>query len=163
MTRHKTRRQKGGDFFSWFSSVGESAKNKIQEGASTVEGALGEGAGYVTGSVEKGIGAVGNGVASLGNTLSSAVTPSTVPTTPVTTTPVTTNPVGGSRRRRSRKMRGGYIKGENLAYYASPVRDIHNAQPSYWIVNNTQHIKAVGGKKSRRVRTKRRKQRRHKK
>jgi len=81
-------------------------------------------------------------------------TPSTTTTTPSTTTSspsaTTTSPtvpastesatVGG-RKRRSRAKRGGYSANSpttGIAFYASPVSDIKNAQPHNWVGGRTK-------------------------
>ena len=86
-------------------------------------------------------------------TTSTSYTPMTSPTTTPMTSPTTTpmtSPTMGGRRRRTRKMRGGFRPNSsttNLAFAASPISGIKTAQPHNW----------VGGK------TKRRRHSRHRK
>jgi len=82
---------------------------------------------------------------------SSATTPSyTSSTTPAytsssysapltTNTPYTPSSSYGGKKRKSRKMRGGYIALNGLAANAAPISGIKSAEPHNW----------VGGKKSR--------------
>jgi len=74
-------------------------------------------------------------------------TPSTTTSTPSTTTTSTTVPASsesatvGGRKRRSRAKRGGYSANSpttGIAFYASPVSDIKNAQPHNWVGGRTK-------------------------
>jgi len=60
-----------------------------------------------------------------------------------------------SRRKKSRKMKGGYsmVGGpENLAFYASPVHGLKVAAPTYWVSSSTNAPLSGGTKKKRRTR-----------
>jgi hypothetical protein len=64
-------------------------------------------------------------------------------TTYTSTTPTsTTTSIGGRKRRRTRRMRGGFSGNTGLAAYAAPISGIPSAQPHNW----------VGGKRTRRRR-----------
>ena len=80
-------------------------------------------------------------------TTSTSYTPTSTPTTRPTTSTSTSTPSGayGGKKRKSRKMRGGYSNNvalNSLAANASPISGIKSAEPHNW----------VGGKKSRKNR-----------
>jgi hypothetical protein len=71
-------------------------------------------------------------------------------TTPSTTYPSTTSTFGG-KRKRSRKMHGGFSDNTpttGLAYYAAPISGIKSAQPHNWVGGKTK--KRCGGKTKKR-------------
>ena len=71
-------------------------------------------------------------------------------TTPSTTYPSTTSTLGG-KRKRSRKMRGGFSDNTpttGLAAHASPISGIKSAQPHNWVGGKTK--KHCGGKTKKR-------------
>jgi hypothetical protein len=69
--------------------------------------------------------------------------------------------IGGKRRKRSRRMKGGYK--ENLAYYAAPVQGLQVAAPTYWVSAKTNPPLSGGSKRRLKKRITRRKTHRHKK
>ncbi len=79
-------------------------------------------------------------------TTSTSYTPTSTPTsTPTTSTSTTSSGAYGGKKRKSRKMRGGYSNNvalNSLAANASPISGIKSAEPHNW----------VGGKKSRKNR-----------
>ena len=71
-------------------------------------------------------------------------------TTPSTTYPSTTSTLGG-KRKRSRKMRGGFSDNTpttGLAAHASPISGVKSAQPHNWVGGKTK--KHCGGKTKKR-------------
>lgn len=73
----------------------------------------------------------------------------------------------GGKRRKSRKMKGGYTKvggPESLVYYAVPVQGLKVASPTYWVTSKTNPPLSGGSKRHLKKRkTIRRKSRIHKK
>ena len=72
-------------------------------------------------------------------------------TTPTGTTPTGTTSAFGGKRKRSRKMRGGFSDNTpttGLAAHASPISGVKSAQPHNWVGGKTK--KYCGGKTKKR-------------
>jgi len=161
MAKSRSRKlQRAGDWSSWFSSFGQSAKN-------SASGAVN--------ALESGLGSAWEGTKSVGSSIGSAVGLSDqqppyqsqqapyqsqqAPYQPQQQAPYQMSQ-GGRKRRHSRKMRGGK-GGLGLTYYASPVSGLKVAEPTYWEVYGDEHIMKAGSRRRRKMTKKSRRHRKH--
>ena len=132
---NKSRRMRGGFLDSLSNSI-SSGWNSVSQGASSVW--------------DKTKNAASSAYTSASNTYSSATTPSPTYTAPSTTpstvipdtpTPMSPSSATGGKKRRTKKMRGGYssnIMITGLAASASPISGIKSAQPHHWVGGRTK-------------------------
>ena len=142
MPRRHRKMRKGG-----FLGIGESSSTEYN---SSSDSGSGSGIFGSVGSTLSGWGSsISDTASSAWNKTKSATSgayDSATGTTPSTTYPSTTSTLGG-KRKRSRKMRGGFSDNTpttGLAAHASPISGIKSAQPHNWVGGKTK--KRRGGK-----------------
>jgi len=140
MPRRHRKMRKGG-----FLGIGESSSTDYNSSSDSGSGIFGS-----VGSTLSGWGSsISDTASSAWNKTKNATTSaydSATGTTPSTTYPSTTSTFGG-KRKRSRKMRGGFRDNTpttGLAANASPISGIKSAQPHNWVGGKTK--KRRGGK-----------------
>lgn len=165
-TRKRNRNQKGGAWYNpltWGQQDPYAPKKSWGEWFSGTSNNVIQGADNAVGSAAN---AISSGVQNAYTNVVSSITPvsqqsdvqtlstdssQTMPSQ--STAPVSSNSsVGGKRRKRSRRMKGGYGYKENLAYYAAPVQGLDVARPTYWVTSKT-NAPLSGGSKRRLKRT----------
>lgn len=131
---NKSRRMRGGFLDSLSNSI-SSGWNSVSQGASSMW--------------DKTKNAASSAYSSASNTYSSATTPSlstptsSAPSTviPDTSTPMYPSSATGGKKRKTKKMRGGYSSNTmltGLAASASPISGIKTAQPHHWVGGRTK-------------------------